>query len=589
MIQTSTLYNLAVKSGTRSSDALVTFVAEDVTANGDATPTANESQPFTSVLSIIDGIKKPDFKMATFEDDYFKLDGSFYLAPDDVSSSDNLGWWSESMSDSLCGFVTDPVVTIDFAEYHSSLGLVLSFGTEEYCTDFTIVWYDGITVLDTSVVTGNTQSEFTIDNHIENYNKIEISFQKTRNPYRYARLNDVLFGLEELFTNDNIISASITEEVDPSSGVLSINTMKITLLNEDQKFNMLNPQGVYAFLQKRQKFIANSGLLLSDGTYEFVPLGTFYLSDWKNATGLTATLEATDAIGLLDKSSYYSSPFWVNEPIANVISHILSDAGSFQFTVSAAIATQVINGYVPIQSHRKALHDVLVSAMAMLRMGRSNVFEIIEQDYVSAVDEIRNDVIIGSPAIEQRQLITGVNIDEYTYALDSGTSELYNSTFTLLDEETMVIPFGKAASSPTISVTGLGTIVGDPIFSSVAVEVTISGTGELTILVEGIAYLETKRTLTVNSDVLLAGEIPQTATIGDNKLIVGNGRNVANHFLDYFGKRIKQSINYWDNPAIQAGDVVDIETAFSQFSSGIIEKHEITFAPNLKGRIEVVG
>lgn len=623
MIPTTPAYQHAVVQSTRSSQAQIYFGIYDVTAREDAEPAANGTQPFTEPAAIKSEIREPDYRPGTFEPDYFALDGSMCLLPDDANpTQDILGWWSTGMSDAIGVFATPPTLTILFDDHHSSLGIGIFFGTSDYVKELEVTWYNGSTIL-AQVRPWNTSSECNISHSVENWNKIVIRFLKTRRPYRYVRVMEVAFGLESVFDNDSLTSAQIVEEVDPSSAVLSVNTLKFTVLNTDQRFNMLNPEGVYSYLQRRQKIVAKSGLLvgytsgvnyytwddLSDVTweeanfswenalerfeteeYEYIPMGVFYLSEWKNATGLTATLTATDAIGLLDKTTYISSPFWSNTSVEIVLRHIVDDAGDFALTISPAAAAATVTGYIPVRSHREALADVLLATGNMLRLGRTGIFEVIKADYGTIVQDATYDTILKTPAIEQLPLITTVTAAEISYTLASTTEELHKSTFNLVGTQTMVIDYGgKAAAEVAVSVSGAGSISGTPVYSAVAVRVTVVGTGAVTIIVTGKPYVES--TVTVSSSIPVPpGETSQSASVGQNKLITsGKGQTVTAALLAYYQRRIKQTFGYWCNPAVQAGDAINVETMFGTPRSGIVERQEITISPNLSARLEVIG
>ncbi|MCX7924125.1 MAG: hypothetical protein N3B21_19270 [Clostridia bacterium] len=592
MLSTSQAYQTAIEKSTRSTVASIYFGVYDVTAKPDSSPVASNSQAFTDIVSIKDGIRSPEFNMATFEDDFFELDGSFILTPDTVSTSNILGWWSSAISDSNGDFSVPPTVTITFSQVHSSFGIGLFFDPlgNTFCTDFDITWYNGVTQLDYLLVQENTQIGCNIQRGVSNYNKIVVRFLKTNAPYRYVKLMEMNFGLEEVFDSDSLISASIVEEVDPSNAVLTINKLKFTVLNTDQKFNMANPQGLYAYLQKKQQIVASSGVLLSSGKYEYVQMGTYYLSDWKNATGITATLEATDAIGLLDKTTYYSSQFWVNATISSVIQQILNDAGTFPVIIDSSASGEVVNGYLPIMSHREALQAVLMACRCTLRINRDGIIHIMKLDYTTPVDTIEYDVIIGTPQIEQKQLISAVSVKEHTYTLNSVSEQIYQATFTQTGQSTLILPYDKApASNVSVAVTGSGTIVGSPVYSATSVTVAINGTGTFTVTVTGKVYADVTKPV-VASIALSAGEVPQTADVADNTLVTSaNSSNVANFLLTYYGKRIKQTFNFWDDPSIQSGDCIAVQTMFGQNQNGVVERQEITFAPNLKARIEVTG
>lgn len=763
MQQTSQAYKDAIVKSTRASQAKIYFGIYDVTAKDDAAPSANGQQYFTDVNSIRDNVRVPEFRMGTFENEGLHLGGNYHFTPDDVSSNDTLGWWSEQQSNKdglfehnmvenvdfaigtagwtannaslganagtltvtgngahaqpltdhittwklvagrkiylraymnlsnsaaqkmviyardsatattfadliltqntpvqdqwylLSGIGTVPqnvtgnlwirayhqyadattasgkvlelrapiavdltaifgagneptkewcdanirvntfkvpTLTILFDTVHSSAGLGLFFDSlsNTYCKTFEVTWYNGSTVLLKKSYYNEKVAAFNLEGAVENYNKIEIKFFSTNKPYSYVKLLEVNYGIEQEFTSDNIISANVLEEVDPSSGVLSINTLKFTLLNKDQQFNMLNPTGIYAYLQKRQLILAFSSLLLPDGIYEDVPMGTFYLSDWKNSTGITASLEATDIIGLLDKTTYYSSSFWTNEPLSNVIAHILNDAGNIPYSIGAELNGEVVNGYIPIMSHREALQHVLLVSRAILRVDRDGILRIIRPDYNTIATTIDYNTIIGSPTIEQKPLVSSVNVKEHSYKLNGVSEQLHESTFTLNGTSTLVIPYDEPAANPELTITGSGSVVGSVVYSATSAKVTINGTGSLTVKIMGQKYTDSTRIIT-SSLPLTAGEVAQAVDIADNTLISGTGKAkaVADYILDYFKKRITQKFDYWDDPSVQAGDCVNVATMFGSNKSGLIERHEIEIAPALRGRLEVTG
>lgn len=591
MLETSDLYKQEIIKTTRSSSAKISFGIYDVVAKGDATPSVSTTQPFTDIAGAFNNIRVPAYNMATFEYNYFDLDGTFYLTPDNVSVSDNLGWWSLYQSNNSGVFSTPPVITILFSTLHTSSGITIDFDSVggTYCPSFLVEWYNDTTLIDTLDIVDNMDTSYSVEKPVVNYDKVVITLRTTNYPIRYARVMEISFGVDQVFDGDTIISASILEEVDPSSSTLTLNTLKFTLLNIDQKFNMLNPEGVYQYLQKRQPLVAQSGLLVGN-RYEWVDLGTYYLSDWKNSTGLTATLEATDVMGLLDKTTYYASEFWDNTPIQTVLNHIFEDAGLYQCVVEEEMESEVVNGYIPIMSHREAVQAVLIACAGTIKIARNGIPHVVQLDYINTDSSVDFDVIIGTPQIEQKPLVTEVQALEYVYSLNSSVEELYKSTVSVMGTSTLVIPFTKTpvkADTVSITVTGLGTISGTPIYSATSATVTIIGTGLLDITLTGKTYLEITRLVTLTNGEILN---PQVATIKDNKLFCENNtHDVLNNALAYYSYRIKQTISYFANPALEAGDNVSAETMFGDNKNGIVESQELIFAPKLQAKLEVVG
>jgi hypothetical protein len=594
MLITSVAFQTAAINCTRVTAAKISFGIYDVTARDDASPLASSSQSFTDVGEIIDNVRTPTYKMATFEPDYLRLDGSFYLMPDDVDSADTDAWWSAEMADENGEFDVTPTVEINFNDHHSSLGIGLIFDSVAYCSGFKVSWYDGETILDTVNVTDNTDYEAFIDNEIENYNSLVIEFNTTHEPYRYVKLVEVVFGIDEVFINDEIIEAKTTEEVDPLASTLSINTLTFTVLNTDQKFNMLNPSGIYAYLQNKQPIRAKSGLMLPGGEYEYVDLGTFYLSEWSNASGITASLEAQDIIGVLDSTTYYMSQFWSKASLETVVAHILADAGISDYTIDDSAADEVVTGYIPVKSHREALQDVALACSCVVRINRiDGTILFTKLDRTTTVTEIDYNLIIGEPTITQKDLITSVKATQYTYSEGVAGTTVYEDTFEVDGTETYAIEFTTYPVDPntvTVALTGNGDLDSYEV-SAVACLLTIAnGAGEVTLTITGTPYDESTKTLEASLDTLSAGDVEQTAIVEDNNLITSiNALTIAQNTLDYFQYRIKQKFTYWDNPATQSGDNVNIETMFANFKEGIMEKKNLTFAPNLSSSVEVVG
>ena len=170
---------------------------------------------------------------------------------------------------------------------------------------------------------------------------------------------------------------------------------------------------------------------------------------------------------------------------------------------------------------------------------------------------------------------------------------LYQSTFTLVGTQTYHIPYNNApvqTAGILIELTGDGTISGEPIYSATTCTLTIIGTGELTLTISGTSYIDNTKNVSASLDVIPGGGTLQIATLSTNNLFSGgNTAAVCQSLLDYYQKRIMQTFDFWDDPALQAGDNVSVESMFGTNQSGIVEQNEITFAPNLKARLLVTG
>jgi hypothetical protein len=396
--------------------------------------------------------------------------------------------------------------------------------------------------------------------------------------------------LSETFDNDSLTEAYVIEEVDPICSELSINQLNFTAINYDMKFNMINPDGIYAYLQTNQTITAKVKVSLEDGSYESIPLGVFYLSEWENPSALTTSIEAVDLVGMLDTSTYYNSSFWVNETLEDVITAILSDAGDYTCEISNELADEVVNGYVPVCSHREALQYVLVACRATAKVNRFGVLVVFRPDFDTTIKDVDFDTMIGEASISQKELVNSVEVTEYTYTLGTTSETISEEDYSFTGTAEKIIEFNDAVDADSLTFTiESGATIDSKVVSATSAQLTITATEDFTLTITGYTYSSSTTTVQVTLDSVSSYDTLNTATISDNPLICNNGEEVADHVLDYYTHRIEQSF-YWScDPAVEAGDCVSVETIFGTTYPATIESQEITFSPCLKSSVEGVG
>src|SRR5690606_27655624 len=110
----------AVYAPSRSVKAEVTFDFSDVTAAEDATETVTSEAEISRKEQLTDRIReRPAY--ATFEPDYWRLDGSFVVAPKLPEPDFQVGWYSSAFSSSGGTFSSPQVMQFTFADPHSSV------------------------------------------------------------------------------------------------------------------------------------------------------------------------------------------------------------------------------------------------------------------------------------------------------------------------------------------------------------------------------------------------------------------------------------------------------------------------------------
>ena len=92
-----------------------------------------------------------------------------------------------------------------------------------------------------------------LDTLLQNYQKIVITIIKWAKPNRRARVVEVDFGVAMEYEGDKLISLKILEVMDLIGSTVPSNEMQFVLDNQDQTFNILNPNGIFRFLMLNQE------------------------------------------------------------------------------------------------------------------------------------------------------------------------------------------------------------------------------------------------------------------------------------------------------------------------------------------------
>nr|DAR04166.1 MAG TPA: hypothetical protein [Caudoviricetes sp.] len=281
----------------------ITYHASDDKAQSDAIASSGSQVVFSDVSDITNLDNLPSAKYATGEPNLWILDGSCDILPSSEPYK-NAGYVSlENVSDE-----NHPIVTFSFSKTHEEkipgITIVWSELFNEYATSFKVSAYNGSSLLQENQIDDNTSVESSVDFEITGYNSIVIEILSWCIPNRRARIEQVEFGQRVRFNKEDLLSYSHESKRDPISGQLSKDSISFSVNNSDQKWNPINPGGLYQYLYERQAVFVKYGMDLN-GETEWINGGKFYLSNWNTpSNGITASFEARDALVFLSDSPY---------------------------------------------------------------------------------------------------------------------------------------------------------------------------------------------------------------------------------------------------------------------------------------------
>ena len=553
----------------------VSFGLYAVEIKQDSSSAASNLQPFSKILDLKTDNVTP-LPYATYEPDFWLLDGQWKLLPENLSSV-HVGLMSLEMSDASGEFVIPPVLEVNFEREHDTDGLSLRFSqiTGDYASELTIIYYQGESILHRETYEPDS-TEWAVENEVNGFDKIIITFTKTNRPFRYLRLLGINYGKLLTLEGDAIKNASVIEEVDPLSAEVRINAFELQVWSEDEQFSILNPEGIYAALKERQPL----ALYEAVGDSQLF-IGQYYLNTWKNISENEIEFQCVDMLGILDQIPFRGG-IWTGSGIKleDLISGMLESV-SVPFELDADLYGIDVIGWIPSGTYREALQQIAFAVGASIDCSRSWTVKIFKSQ-IAADSEATASITKSEKGREQavtlRQLITGVEVTSHNFVENSEEKELYNDVLSIGGHE---IIFNEPMHDLSIS--------GGSITASGANYAILEVTAEGTVTLTGQTYTDTSRVHSITLSGLSSSVRPNVLKVEEAYLIhSGNLVEAAERLFDYHQQRYIQELKLF-TPSIVGGNIVEVETLYDKKIRGLVEKMEIDLTGGFVVKAKIIG
>lgn len=302
MISSTTAYQAAIVGDTRRIylQAVIDIIDPDITygtvsSSGMANVCKSE-QIHDKEMEIV--------PYATLEANRWALNGQFKLFP--LHGDDHIGFLGDTLSGA--DGVFSPAVWVE--EHFSNVSILqacsIYFPSADWDgvpADFTVEVMQGRTAYYTKTVTGNTASSIALDGFtVNNPDAIRVTVTKWSKENRRIRIPEIIPGLYEKWTGNEIAVFSLKHQGDVSCMTLPYGTCTIKMDNLSRRFEPRSKNGVFQSIEERQGIPVSIGVRLSDDTVEYKPAGVFYQysGGWKTGdNGLTMQWDLVDIVGLL--------------------------------------------------------------------------------------------------------------------------------------------------------------------------------------------------------------------------------------------------------------------------------------------------
>ena len=576
----------------RTTKSQVTIDVFDTVAKEDIKNVSCNSYYFFYPEQIYDG-KKYDKQFATLEQNEFLLDGNLTLLNNEIGN-EQIGWWSP-ISDEKGGWGTNPTITIELTNLHSTAGITCFYDSFSLPLKSKCYWFNDELLLDTMELESSNYTQVFL-NPVNNYNKIVIELLEAH-PNAFVKMSTIDYGVTKTFTGEDLESIKVKEEVSLISNTLSPNKLEFNIFNYDDEYGVFDTENLFKYFKQGQKCYANASVLnRQTNEYEWISMGQFYIDTTAINNGLLK-ISAYGVLNILNSQTFYS-PFYTSETVANIVADILY---GFDYYVHPNVKDIVLSGYIPTGTKKDALKVLATACNAVVKEGRDGIIYIfspteelstnqiitentIYESYgiaplLTANESVLPSIVKAKPYIltaTRKELLSEIktsligfyeqiDVTYKSYTLKDTEEQIYNGTVITNEKGYALIEHNGAYEVTSDSgqtfkhYVDCSLLIGDP---STAYSVTLTGkkyeTEENTTSAyssdnEG-AYDDSKLSMSLSSS---------------NELIANQetALRCAKWYLEQMQKRKDVSFDWWAVATAEASDFIKFETK----DNGIVE------------------
>ena len=498
------------------------------------TPSASENSSYSNANIPLESGVSYD-KITYLEEDYFKLDGS-HIFP--ISGNTyNVGWESASLSD-MSGNIAEYIEYI-FSNTHDSYGVNIRF--PDYCPadTFTVAYYKDSTLIGERTVTGNTETIYSNNDVRLQWNKVRLTFTKV-NPQQRARLWQVVFGVNDTYNEDMLISVSASRTTDLTGDYDDSGEFSFQFFN-DGRFNIRTTNDLPIGLQEGLKVTI---YVKKRGSATYLPFGNYYSETTDVAeNGQVITISGYDELYNLGDTTYSNGIVYPEgRSLYDWAQEIADDAG-IELTIDDVFKNIISTGYITEVPHREALRLIAEAGNGIIVIDANGNISLKKHTPTEKGELTADDIVEGSYSVENSDKYLGINVTKYTFSAASAEQELGHLDEIGLTQEPQEIEIVYSEYPAVISTiqvfvdtTSSATITATKIYSDRCI-ITLTGTASDTtfITVTGKPYNKATTAITRGSTV------KNIKTIESNYLITGD---IANDVADYQYERVVNKYNH---------------------------------------------
>jgi len=403
--------------------------------------------PFGDENNIFDDIVRQTKNYATLEPNFWVLDGSQPLYDDENDESEKYpqGYTSDYMSDEYGNYNLNRQ-TFEVMYVGAGLpeiGMIKATGlsfvfdsiNNNYPSQIKVKLYnlnDEDNLVFEKIYSVDSPEfviEFSNEENIEEFCKMEIEFIKSHIPNRRVRIEQIIFGYSKVFTNNEIISADSEERTTIINSELPVKNFQFTLDNINRKFDFDNPQGIYNYLLQNQPINYYWGYKLDGDYIEWILGGQLRLTGEINVNKNEVTIYAGSTLSLMNDE--YKKGVYNVEGVSlySLAEQVLQSKGITKYNLWNDLSYIKTEAGLPDAPHNELLQMIATAGLCTLYVDRNDCINIQPFNYDDIdTDKLDYDFAIETPTLQAQPLLSQVDVVVTEYSYNEDEIELYNAS-----------------------------------------------------------------------------------------------------------------------------------------------------------------
>jgi hypothetical protein len=469
----------------RQSRALVTIVDAPPGVKEAAAVQTTAQAMFSRPQQLLNGISHTTGKIAGFEPDFWRLDGSFMLPVAPTQSQLEVGFVSAQMSDFHGNFAMPPEIVIRFAAAQNLPQICLMFdrATGEAAESARLRAFNaaGAMIMD-ETITGNGGPFMSSRHGAQGAARVVITILSTANPLRRARVAEVHFGRVMHYDGEDIAHINSVHQTDPHCNAFPQNRLRLKIFNKG-RFGILGDTGDARHLQERQTVEYTQGIIDDTGT-RWSHIGNFALDGWQIKENFVELTALGRSCGLGD-SVYHDSTFQMYT-LGQMARHVAAAAGFEVHLPRAMDQSPFMPRFFGNVTHRAALMMIARLASCLLFEDSAGVLRFVDivDEAGNTADRLDYEGMFAPPEVALGTFYNGILLTETLMSVEPGRVshtdvEISGSTNVMIPFDRPIFSGGHAAVAPGFS------LIGSPRFHAMFMTATIAGHGRCAVEIHG--------------------------------------------------------------------------------------------------------